>query len=358
MTRTHKGKKRGGDFFGEGTYGCTFSPPPSCSGAETNIAKLPHNHAHIMAKIFRKQEELDNEWSYATQIAKIDPEQKIFLYSAARCETSSKNVRADPQSRSCTILKSVPRKPTTMYMSKMKRGGMTLDDLVRKNSVSLQQIIPIMLPVLEGIRKLIKNKLIHHDLKFDNVLYDPVTKTTNIIDFGLMVSMTGVYDPSINEFLYSDYWLHPPEYHIAKFIYDNPNVIYPVKEQCRRTSRQALELLDVYFDDMTKAKLKDIIINRMFGGSECDYDDYFMNYMKAVYNHRRGIDAINYMAKHANKIDVYSFGIILTYISTYLSFQSPVEKQQYFDIVKMFVHPDPRKRPGPTKAATMLKSVL
>lgn len=351
-------KRKGGNFFGEGTYGCTFSPPPACIGPEIKVAPLPRNSNQILAKIFAKESDLDKEWDYVQKIANVDPKQEIFLFAASRCQTTKGNVRKDKAAKSCTIVTDGNRSgKTVLHMAKMKFGGMTLEDYVRTQGVSLDQFVNMVLPILGGIRKLIKHKLIHHDLKFDNILYNPNDGGVKVIDFGLMVPLTGVYNPVENHYLNSKYWLHPPEYRIAQFILDNPRVYRITKDIGRQEVAEVIRTLKVHFDENTGITLRQSIIDEAFR-YQCDYEEAFIKYFKAVFNKRQGAAALDYMAKYANKVDIYSFGITLAYLSTYIRYRSIEERRRFMDVIKMFVHPDPRKRPSPTKARTMLMTAI
>lgn len=349
-------KTDGGDFFGEGTYGCTFSPPPQCSGQQTSIAPLPKKKGQILAKVFRDIDDLDEEWRFAKQIAKIDPKQRVFIYSAARCATSSKNVRKDRQASECSIVNQAPDN-ATLHMALMKKGGVTIEEFaLSKGGISLKEFIFAVLPIIDGIDMLIKNKIVHHDLKFNNILYDPKTRVTNIIDFGLMIPMTGAFNKRLNPYLFSNYWLHPPEYRIAQYAYEHYRS-GPSTEECYAVARDAIATLDVYFDNRTKETIKSGITQYTFQ-SEYEYEEAFVHFMSSVFNRRKGKAALDYLAKYANKIDIYSLGIMMVFLSSYLKFRDTNERKEFMSVVKFFVHPDPRKRPSPKKAVIMLKGVL
>lgn len=350
-------KKKGGDFYGQGTYGCTFSPPPVCTEPETKIAELPRRNKDILAKVFARESDLNEEWKYAEKVARVDPKQEFLLFAASRCKTTVRKVRADKSAAACSFVKNARKSETPLYMAKMKLGGMTLEDYVIKNPVSLDVFVPIVLPVLEGIRKLITHKLVHHDLKFDNVLYNPADGSTKIIDFGMMIPLARVYSYH-NPYLDSKYWLHPPEYRIAQFIYDHSQVYAPTKEQSLSMITEVIDTLNIFFDDTTRVTLQQTILDEAFQNQR-DYVNAFQSYVQTIFAKQRyGADALDFMSKYSNKVDIYCFGITLTYLSTYIKFRSTAERKRFMEIIKKCVHPDPRKRPGPMKLRTMLMSAI
>lgn len=350
-------KKVGGKFFGEGTYGCAFSPSPACITDETTIGKVPSDKSKAIAKVFLKKQAMNVEWDLSKQIQKIDPKQKSFLYPLSQCDTTVAELKKDPDAARCSYTRSY-KDPTILPMVKMTKGGMTLEKYVKKNNVSLTDFVGAVLPVLGGIRKLNKAKMVHNDLKFNNILYDPDTFETKIIDFGLMIPEKDAFDILKNVDVRSKYWLHPPEYLAESFVRNLPYFEYPVKRHARKIVADVMKMLDIFFDSTTKIRLKDTLVNKVFE-SYCEYEEEFTKYLlNGVLNKRRGQESIDYMTKYANKIDIYSLGISMMYLGDYLYFMSSKEEDKFYAVLKHFVHPDPRKRPGPTKAAKLLKSLV
>ena len=347
-------KTVGGKFYGEGAYGCAFSPSPACTTPETQIGKLPEDNNKVIAKVFSKIKDMDTEWKLGKQMQKIDPKQKLFYYPVATCNTTVAEVKKDPDGTKCSYTR---RKKNTdvLPIVKMVKGGMTIEEWVQQNQVDVKTFVAALLPVVAALRSLGKAKMIHHDLKFNNILYDPATKETKVIDFGLMIPMQDAFTPSKNKFLRSKYWLHPPEYHIERHVATLRN---PQKEDARRILNGVISMLSFYFNKTTKTILKDTLINKVYG-SYCDYEESFMKYFfGGVFNKRSGTESIKYMCKYANKVDIYSLGMDMLYLSEYLVYPSQAEREKFYGVIRMFLQPDPRKRPGPTKATSMLKSLM
>jgi serine/threonine protein kinase len=352
----------GGDFFGEGTYGCTFSPPPACTQSEDVARGRNRNRgaasAHI-GKIFDDEESFNTEWNIAQKMAKVDPAQSIFLYPISKCTTTLKDIKKDRQAKKCSYVvkavKAAKAATTTFPMVNMVKGGMTLEGYVRNNRVSPTVFLNAIIPILKGLKLLKRHNLVHHDLKFDNILFNPTTSDTKVIDFGLLVPLKGVYDETVNEYLYSNYWLHPPEYRIFQYVNNHTysQVAATTKDDARKLLEENLKIIDINFVSGYKHTLKDIIIKKCFK-YHCEYDEAFVKYMLAVCKRPSKANAFQYMTKHATKIDIYSLGITMTYLSMFLDYRDDVQKNKLMELIKHFVHPDPRKRPSPTTALALI----
>lgn len=352
--------RRGGDFFGEGTYGCTFSPPPACSDEE-QIAPRKRHSKKLIGKVFEDEESYDKEWEIAKKLAKVDPNQQIFLYPISKCITTLNDIKKDPQASKCSYVSTASpkssRSNTSFPMVNMVKGGITLEEFVRKNKVSPSKFLKTIVPILKGLIMLKRHNLIHHDLKFDNILYDPHTNETKVIDFGLLVPLKGAFNVMDNDYLYSNYWLHPPEYMMFQCVndYTQTQLSSLTREEARNFAENSLITLNINFASGDRHTLKDIIINQCFK-YHCEYEDAYVNYMLAVAKRPSKSAAIAYMSKQASKIDIYSLGITMAYLSMFLEYKSNHQKKKLMEIIKQFVHPDPRKRPTPAKALTIIEN--
>lgn len=345
--------KSGGDFFGEGSYGCTFSPPPKCSSTEVAIAKLPTRKTDVLGKVFKEERDMRKELAFGEIMARIDPRQKIFLYPASSCETTLRELRKDPQATKCSYTTSSAMTNDAFHMVKMKRGGVTLDQYLHTHRTTPHDFVEMMKPVITGLKMLHKNGMVHHDLKFDNILYSPGKKVTNIIDFGLMQRQETVFDPSVNRYLYSNYWLHPPEYRIAQQVHSHPSK--PTDDDGRALCQEVMTTIDVYFEDYAPATLRELIVNQAFRYT-CAYEEAFLGYMKAVW--RAKGSKLDFMRKQAHKIDIYSLGITMIYMSQLLHFRGSGARVKWMEAMKLFVHPDPRKRPSASRALSILQNAV
>lgn len=355
-----KTKKKGGEFLGEGTYGCVFRPAPVCASSETpmevkkQVVPQP-DPSKTIAKVFHSIEDANDEWAKAYLMAQADPEQKYFLYATSQCETMGTMIHQDTTARKCRNV-SAQNLQQSYPVLKMPFGGITISDFIKTNRVlPLADFLHYMSQVFEGLVLLSKNGLVHQDLKFDNILVNPTEKRASIIDIGLLIRARNAHDPTQNEFLFSGYWLHPPEYRVCDFLLNITNVPL-TKETARTLLKNELKILNVKFSSQDKQPLAHLITHWLY--DYCDYDQEYVQFILGLKKYNSAQTAIQSLAKTANTIDVYSVGITMIYLT---QFMNPVIFQRspaYQNLLQMCLHPNPRRRYTPAQALKHIKLIL
>lgn len=358
---------RGGKYLGEGTYGCTLDPAPKCMGPEesvlgdgTSTVSDLRRKAKV-GKVFVQNKYVTDEWSVAQEIAAIDPKQLYFIYPIARCPTTPSAVRKAEGSGSCTNMSRIhanKRARGKLEMVLLPNGGVPLNTFVMSNKVAPSHMLRSLLPVFKGIQKLAKHNIVHHDMKFDNILYNAANDECRIIDFGLKVPMADALKPRENRYMFSNYWLHPPEYRMIVSMYQRQ--WKPLDEQdIRQFMTQHLGVYKIHFNSRDRHTLADLIFNgKVF--AYCDYERAYILYLKHVSKQKGANAMLSAMQRHPEKIDVFSLGITLVYLSMYLDFAQdpPAFEHKFFQLIRSMLHPDPRHRASPTKCIRDVMSML
>jgi serine/threonine protein kinase len=94
------------------------------------------------------------------------------------------------------------------------------DELRDKKHIVIS-ILEAYTHLLKGIEYLVDLKIVHFDLKSDNVLYDSDMNHANIIDFGLSIPIDKITRENIKEYFYlyaPEYYLWPLEIHIINYL--------------------------------------------------------------------------------------------------------------------------------------------
>ena len=345
----------GGDYLGEGTYGCTLDPHPACRGNVQFLNSKVQKQQPIatVGKVFVEQKHADEEWNVALMLYKIDPMQSHFIYPTSRCDTTVASVKKAQEKRHCTNMMRTSKKQVKMIM--LQNGGIALQEYMMRNMMQPVDLLQSLLPVFHGLVKLSKNGIVHHDMKFDNILYNPVTMQCRAIDFGLMVATKDALTFGGNPYIFSNYWLHPPEYRVLVSMHKH-NWKHMDTAEMRQMLSSHLSIYKIRFSPLDSLHISDLILNgKIF--SYCDYERSYMLFMKQLYKHKNKEGIIGYMQRFANRIDVYSLGITLLYLTMYMNTTLTTNnvEQQLQSLIRSMIHPDPRKRSTPTKC---LRDVL
>jgi hypothetical protein len=207
-------------LLGSGTYGCVISNPIS---NKNYIIKeyIPYHDIdnNDIGKIYIKgdeddEESFNDELGILLKIKKIDP----FNYFTVKLKAAF-NFYGTIIAHEEDLLRSlkVEEKNSiineTFFQIILENGGMHLDDL---NNISYKKFLKLFKRFLQGMIKLNENKLVHTDIKPDNIL---ITKTKiNLIDFGCMVPAKDVYNKEDDWRLSAYYSVYPPEFFIASIL--------------------------------------------------------------------------------------------------------------------------------------------
>lgn len=84
----------------------------------------------------------------------------------------------------------------------------TLHSFLKKTRPSIEDSFFILSQILKGLDYLHSHQIVHRDFNAKNILFDPLSKTVKIIDFGLskvLDSRNGIYSPQGNV------WFRPPD---------------------------------------------------------------------------------------------------------------------------------------------------
>ena len=208
------------NLLGSGTYGCVISNP-ICNKNYIIKEYIPYNDIdnNDIGKIYKKgdlddKESFNDELSILLKIKKIDP----FNYFTVKLKAAF-NFYGNIIAQEKHLLTSLKVKVNnsiineTFYQIILENGGVHLDKF---NKISYKKFLKLFKKFLQGMIKLNENKLVHTDIKPDNIL---ITKTKiNLIDFGCMIPAKVLYNDEHNFRLSAYYSVYPPEFFIASIL--------------------------------------------------------------------------------------------------------------------------------------------
>jgi serine/threonine protein kinase len=325
----------GGEFIGEGTYGCTFYPHLPCTDKST--------YPDSIGKIFSRKSSLQDEQRLNDKILKIDPEGRFTLPFNGVCTVDAKRISVQDKMSPCE--KFTPRQKQLIY----KYGGIDLKKFYKTYAIAhpdvfIDDIIPLLLPLLDGITTLVQSGLVHTDIKPDNMVYDPKKKQLFLIDFGLLTKMQDIQYHS--NLLTHPYLYYPLEFLIMDAVKRRGNVSTALGEFASRMTR---------YSDFVK------FINQVRGISIAEQIRTFTISVSKV--SRYDFDNM-FNSTYVRKIDIYSIGISFLEIIYKLHKNNALRVRDEQLLMKFMLllsdmsHMDPNKRLFPEEAAIRLRDIL
>jgi serine/threonine protein kinase len=321
---------RGGKYIASGTYGCTFNPHLKC----INVS----NKKNTVGKVFADNNEHDAEVDVMTQIQKdIDPLNKFTVPFYGSCGVHY--YRQTDATTKCTHLHQT--NPQQHQQLLYGYGGQSLSSKFAKagSIKSFLNLLPKFLPLFDGLTVFNQYKIVHLDLKTDNILYN--RSKLFLIDFGLMQRETDIYSSSNMRVLIHDYVWYPPEFKVYLF---------------KKSGG---------FDKLFQR------VSDNFQGSNKDIANAMTTVLKMNLKHdlevffKDDVPKKNYKT-YASKIDVYALGILLLKLYLWSGFHKKtykrptpktIVKERLTTLLKGMLHFDPRKRHTPQEALEQFRQL-
>lgn len=315
--------QRGGKYLASGKYGCAFNPHLKCIDVS--------NKKHTIGKVFSDTEEHDVELQVMNQIKKdIDPNDKFTVPFHGSC--SVHYYRKTDGASTCTHLdQSNPRQHKQLLYG---YGGQPLSLKLKKpgSITTFLNILPKFIPLFEGLVKFNQYKIVHLDLKMDNLLL--MKSKLYLIDFGLMQSEKDVFVSSNARVLLHDCLWYPPEF--KSFLFKKGNGFEKLFKRVTDNFHGSNQDVAKGLSTVLKMNVKD------------DLEAFFNDDLpKKQYKNL------------ASKVDVYSLGMLLFKFYLWSGFHKKTYKrstvkiiirEKFIDLIKGMVHFDPRKRFTPKVA--------
>ena len=180
-------------FLAAGVYGCVYYPGYTCQGK--NMKK----NKKWVSKLTDQSDKTDTEIEIGKRLKKVSGSEDHFILVHRDCSIPYKSL--DQMKQGCELVKR--NKPYILLYSRYV-PSMEFYKYLQNNNL-LIRVFRCYYQLYEKITLLIKNKIIHHDLHFANILYSTENAKLYIIDFGLSMMADRFQDKKYLSEVFSRY---------------------------------------------------------------------------------------------------------------------------------------------------------
>jgi len=316
----------GGELFSEGAYGCIFYPGFYKTSKNKYVSKVQKDsfsskNEIFLGKIIKQKPYFLNHFVPVVDHSKIDVT-KIDDEDIDKC----KIINASKKSGFVNLkIFYIQGKNFLEYIITNKSSDFNFVSLIINNYNHL----------LNSLQMLIDMKIVHYDLKGNNIMVNEINKLPLILDFGLSIKIDLLKADTMGKFFYvyaPEYIPWPLEIHYLCFLLKvNPN---PTKKDLE-------EMINRFIDNDTHPIA--ILFSNKF------IEQFKKTCMKQLEKYQKmgTIDAISYILTCWKTWDNYSLSILYMSFFYYI-YSSKVPKQDFIKILLetllLNIHPDPSMR--------------
>jgi serine/threonine protein kinase len=301
-------------FINEGTYGCIHRPPLRCE-EPSNI----HSYKNKISKLLTKKN-IEREMQEYKKIQIADPHNLYHLGEPEICNLGMQSINTAPIEK-CTMAPDVEKTPKDFQLILLKDGGNDLDHFIKNMQAETSALLPFrrhsankthmlekcwieMHRMLRGIRMFLLNDLVHHDVKYTNILYNTQKNRMNYIDFGMMENIKeSIAHCKNNNYDWTNNWWYFP--------YETNFLDAQKFYQGQRMNRHEITTYvhgnlnkDVWFPTLIRmTKLTKTESDKLLQ----DYKDYLNTDFKTISHHL-------FLIRYFSTLDIYGLGILFLQI--------------------------------------------
>jgi serine/threonine protein kinase len=346
--------------IGDESYGCIITPAVKCDENIVDFGEIDVRDSVMKIYKTNKKETkilLDKNIKYGKFITSIDPYQKYFVIPIKYCKSSRKSLLKNSAFKNCKVNKKQEQFTTSI----MENQEYDLYEYILSYKQKTSFLFPkktfilMIRNLLDGLKLLIDNRLVHQDIKANNITFRIKPSSINIdrvfklIDFDLIEETDTVYT-SDNERLNTITHYYPIEYVLANNYLNN--ITDKNKEKFK--TRLITEIYEHIYDigliglssyqnlinpnDLDK-KIK-IQVNKYVRSPDKYFNDSILN--------------------NTGKIDIYSLGMMCIYVEHLLSNDNmkKTSLNKYEKFLKGLVEIDPNKRYDINKAISEYNNLI
>ena len=217
-------------LISHGSYGCIYHPGITCKGTT-------EKNSNFATKLQTNSLSSLNEINIGKMIMKIPNYNYYFVPVVKNCKVKLKSIKNYQEVVSKCISKidkdndndndnDIQDDKEYILMTMPYISKIAFNDIINpnrnisKNNIMLN-LIEIYLTLLDSIKLLVENKIVHFDFKEDNILYNNETGIPQLIDFGISIPIAELTNTNLKRYFYTyspHYYIWPLEVHVINYL--------------------------------------------------------------------------------------------------------------------------------------------
>ena len=348
--------QNGGAVIGRGGFGCVFRPALQCkSGAEIKDKK------YLSKLLVDRSWRINREIKIGALVRTIKNYEAYFAPVLSHCDIKVHKIKQDGFHSKCSkIVKLAERKDKyTQRLVKLKYidGGDMIANFNKKSTFNALCLFFATYPkLLDSLKLLQTKKIVHYDIKENNIIIDKKTKNPIMIDFGLSIDINyiKIKIKELERAFYIEWapeWtLWPIEVHYLGFVIKNKRVMN--EEELLDLAYKYVEYHSVFKKDLKK-QISDSDIRK--------YRNECIGMLRTYVN--MGLsESIQYIIQNYwHTWDNYALSImylIQFFVLNMEGFDVNDFNRKFIDLLFTNIHPNPAVRLSLTKTKEQFKNIL
>ena len=318
--------QKGGALISEGGYGCIFYPS----------IKTKENYKYV-SKIQKNNFDSRNEAYIGNILNDVPSYLNHFVPVMDSYDINVKKIDDDDIEK-CTIFMKYKDTPFINMKIRYVNGKNFLDYIVNNKSSSFnftKLLVNSYNHLLNTLDIMVNLKIVHYDLKGNNIMFDSSNQLPLILDFGLSIKMDEIKKENLTKHFYT----YAPEYspwalelHYINFLLKvNPNPSNKdLEEMAHRFVNSETNPVSIVFSKEFVSKFEKTCLNQL------------KKYNKIPTLEKK----LNTLYKYFDTWDNYALSVI--YITIFHFIYPSFNKNNFIEIMVTLllqnIHPDPEKR--------------
>lgn len=316
----------GGALFSEGAYGCIFYPSLFKTSKDKYVSKIQKDSFSSKNEIFIG-DLIKTQPYYLNHFVPVVDSEKIEISQID-----------DEDVNECRVLKKNKDESFVNLKIFYIKGKNFLDYIITTKSSDFNFVTLLINSynhLLNSLNMLLELKIVHYDLKGNNIMFNEVNKLPLILDFGLSIKIDLLKTDTISKYFY----VYAPEY--VPWSLEIHYLCFLVKENANPTMKDLESMINRFIFNDTHP------VNILFSNKFIQKYKQLCMLQLMRYKEMGPVDSISYILSFWHTWDNYALSMIYMSFFYYI-YSDKIPKQEFIKILLetllMNIHPNPEKR--------------